>query len=177
MSPTIRSTSKAGVRGDRARGFKGSRRDSGFRKEGFNIIEVVIATFVMTLVIGTSLTVLARGFSSLDSARCFSTASQIMQSELEKMRLTLWGNGTAAGNGTTGVTAYPTTPTTVTIDVSFFADGAAGSRMTMTRTATDVHPGMIKITLTIQWASHDGHPLSRSYTTYYGKNGLYDFFI
>ena len=72
-----------------------------------------MATLVLALAIGTALTVLARGFSSLDSARCFSYAAQIMQSELEKMRMTPWGDGTAAGNGTIGVTAYPTASTPV----------------------------------------------------------------
>jgi len=146
------------------------------KHEGFTIIEVVIATCVLTLGIGTSLAVLARGFSSLDSARCFSYASQIMQSEFEKMRLTTWGNGTTAGDGTTGVTAYPAATTPLTIDASFFTPGTPASRMTMTRTVSEVHPGMLKITLTISWSTHDKIPVSRSYCTYYGKNGLYDFF-
>jgi hypothetical protein len=146
------------------------------KQEGFTILEIVIATFVLTLAIGTSLTVLGRGFASLDSARCFSTASQIMQSELEKMRLTQWGNGTTVGTGTSGVTAYPAGPTPLTINTNFFALGSAGTRMSLTRTVADVHPGMLKITLTIEWDSHDGQALSRSYSTYYGKNGLYDFF-
>lgn len=140
------------------------------------IVEVAVAMCVLALAIGTSLTVLARGFDSLDSARCISYASQIMQSEMEKMRLTSWGNGTTAGTGTTGVTAYSTTPTTITVDSSFYSTGDVGSRMTVTRTASDVHTGMIKISFTISWTTHDGHAMSRTYFSYYGKNGLYDFF-
>lgn len=142
----------------------------------FTILEVAFAAAVMAFSISTSIVVLGRGFNSLDSARCISYASQIMQSELEKMRLTQWGDGTTAGTGTTGVSSYPTTATTVTIDSSFTTAGDVGSRMTLTRTATDVHTGMIKVTLTINWRTFDGHAMSRSYTTYYGKNGLYDFF-
>lgn len=100
-----------------------------------------------------------------------------MQSELEKMRLTQWGNGTAAGNGTTGVTAYPKAATSIAIDASFTTAGDVGSRMTMTRTVEDVHTGMIKITLRITWTTFDRRTLSRSYITYYGQNGLYDFFV
>jgi hypothetical protein len=149
--------------------------------EGFTIIEIVIATCVLTLVIGTSLTVLGRGFATLDSARCFSTASQIMQSELEHMRLTDWGNGTSgAGSGTTGVTAYSKSRTPLTIDADHYA-GSVGARMKLYRTAGDVHElapndRIIWIKLEIEWTSHDGQPLSRSYTTYYGYKGLYDFF-
>ena len=130
----------------------------------------------MALAISTSLVVMGRGFSNLDSARCISYASQIMQSEFEKMRLTQWGNGTAAGNGTTGVTAYSTLLTTVPIDTTFVTAGDVGSRMILKRIAEDVHPGVIKLTLTITWTTHDRHTLSRSYVTYYAKNGLYDYF-
>lgn len=136
-----------------------------------------MAAGVMALAISTSIVVMGRGFSSLDSVRCISYASQIMQGELEKMRLTHWGDGTAAGTGTVGVTHYPTTTTDVPIDASFTTAGDVGSRMTMTRIAADVHTGMIKVTLTISWKTFDGRPLSRSYTTYYGQNGLYDFFV
>ena len=148
----------------------------GKKNSGFTIFEVAIAAAVMAMAISTALLVMSRGFASLDSARCISCASQIMQSELEKMRLTHWGDGTAAGNGTTGVTSYPTTSTNVTIDTSFIAAGSVGSHMTLTRIAADVHTGMIQITLTITWNTFDGRTLSRSYITYYGQNGLYDFF-
>lgn len=131
----------------------------------------------MALAIMSALVAMGRAFAPLDSARCISYASQIMQSEMEKMRLTTWGNGTTAGTGTTGITSYPTTATTIPIDTSFTTAGDLGSRMTMKRTAADVHTGMIKITLTITWKSSDGRTISRSYITYYGQNGLYDFFI
>jgi hypothetical protein len=144
---------------------------------GFTIMEVAMAAAVMALAISTSIVVMSRGFNNLDSARCFSYASQIMQSELEKMRLTKWGNGTAAGNGTEGVTAYSTSLTTLPIDASFTTAGDVGSRMTMTRIAENVHTGMIKVTLRISWKTIDGRSLSRSYVTYYGQNGLYDYFV
>lgn len=141
-----------------------------------------MAAGVMALAIMSALVAMGRAFSPLDSARCISYASQIMQSEMEKMRLTSWGNGTAAGNGTTGITAYKTAaqaPGGEVVDFSlsgFSTAGDLGSRMRLTRLAEDVHAGMIKITLTITWTTTDRRTLSRSYITYYGQNGLYDFF-
>lgn len=152
-------------------------------QRAFTILEVLIAAFVLLTAIGSSLYALGRGFASLDSARCISYASQIMQSEFEKMRLTQWGNGTTgAGSGTTGVTAYPTTSTNVPIDATYFTAGDVGSRMTMTRVASNAvgHTSdkeVIMIKLTITWTTRDRRTLSRSYVTYYGKNGLYDYFI
>jgi Tfp pilus assembly protein PilV len=146
-------------------------------QKGFTILEVAMAAAVMAMSISSSILVMGRGFNNLDSARCFSYSSQIMQSELEKMRLTKWGDGTAAGNGTDGVTAYPTSVTVLPIDASFTTAGDVGSRMTMTRIAENVHTGMIKVTLRISWTTSDGRPMSRSYITYYGQNGLYDYFV
>src|SRR5258708_3837662 len=128
------------------------------KNSGFTIFEVAMAAAVMALAISSALLVMSRGFASLDSARCISYASQIMQSELEKMRLTHWGNGTAAGNATpdpitgltTGVTSYPTTSTAVTIDSSFTTPGDIGNRMTLTLIATLFHTAIIQITLPSQ---------------------------
>jgi prepilin-type N-terminal cleavage/methylation domain-containing protein len=156
-----------------------ARRDFRRSIRAFTLLEVMVATMVMALVISTSLIVLERGYYVLDSARKLSYASQVLQSELEKMRLTQWGDGSAtlptAGTGTTGITSYPTTPTALTIDASFYNAGDAGSHMTLTRTATDVHAGMIQVTFKASWTTLDGRPLNRSYTTYYGQKGLYDF--
>ncbi len=131
------------------------------QKYGFTLVEVAVATAVMALVISTSIVVLARSFSEMDTARCLSYASQVLQSELEKMRLTSWGDGTAAGNGTTGITSYPTTATAIPIDSSFYNQGNAadvGSRMTLTRTAADVHTGMIQVTFSSQLDYHRWPP-------------------
>jgi hypothetical protein len=145
------------------------------RLAAFTIIEVATSAAIMAMVISTSIIVLQRGFASLDTARCLSYASQILQSEFEKVRLTTWGDGTAAGNGTTGVTAIPTTATALTIDANYYSAGDVGTRMRITRKASDVHTGMILITYTVSWNAYDGHKLVRNYFTYYGKDGIYDF--
>ena len=143
---------------------------------GFTILEVALAAAVLGLALMSAITVMQRAFLAMDTARGLTYAAQIMQNELEKMRTTPWGDGTSgAGSGTTGVSAYPTTPDTVTIDNSFIGIPYIGSRFIMTRTATTVHSGMIKVALTISWRSYDNRLLSRSFVAYYGQNGLYDF--
>jgi hypothetical protein len=148
----------------------------------FTIMEVMMAAIVMAFAITTSITVMQRAFLAVDAARGVTYAAQIMQTELEKMRLSPWGNGLAGvGSGTTGVSAYPTTATNVDIDSSFTGDPIIGAyirdRFTLTRTAaTAGHTNMIQVTLTVTWRGYDGRTLSRSYITYYGQGGLYDYF-
>jgi hypothetical protein len=126
-----------------------------------------MAAAVMAMAIGSSLIVLARGFNQLDTARCLSYSSQIMQSELEKMRLTQWAT----------VNAYAKdTEVAVTIPTTFFTAQNIVNRMSMTRNAHLEHSGMIRVTLTITWTTNDRRVLTRRYITYYGENGLYDYF-
>ena len=68
------------------------------RTRGVTIIEVAMASLVMALVLSTAVTTLQRAFISLQNARDLNIASQMLQSEMEKMRLADW----------TTVNAFPT---------------------------------------------------------------------
>jgi Tfp pilus assembly protein PilV len=139
------------------------------RKSGFTIAEVMMAAAVMALAITTSITTMQQAFLALDKARNVSTAGQIMQCDFEKMRLKSWDENIATGGRLIAGTAA--------IDSSYTSNPAIGNRFTMTRTVSDVHTDVVKkVTLTISWKGYDGSPLSRSYTTYYSKGGLYDYF-
>ncbi len=59
-------------------------------RRAFTIVEVMVAAGVMALVLTTSITTLQSAFMALDAARNVTSAGQIMQSELEKMRLKDW---------------------------------------------------------------------------------------
>lgn len=138
---------------------------------GFTILEVMIAVVVMTFAIGTSIIAMQRAFLSLDTARKITIAGQIMQSEFEEMRLNSWAviNAYAVDEDT----GSPT----VTIDAAYTVNPIVGNNFTMTRRVTNLTATMKQITLTVTWKSYDGRFLSRSYTSYYGQNGLYDYFF
>ena len=135
-----------------------------------------MAAAVMALAITTAITTMQRGFVALDSARNITLAGQIMQSELERMRLKDWN--------TVNLT-YPAGPTTLrlvtstadlTATTAFTPSTTLAARFTLTRTVSDLHTDMKKIVFTVTWNSYDARPQSRSYTAYYGRNGLYDFY-
>ena len=141
------------------------------RDRGFTIIEVGVAAGVLALCITTAITVMQRGFASLDSARNMTQATQIIQTEIEKMRMQTWAT----------VNAYSSTATTVTIDSAYSGNTAlTGRNFSVTRTATDVSgytlSGMKQIVFTASWRNYDGRTITRSVTTYYGQNGLYDYY-
>jgi Tfp pilus assembly protein PilV len=133
-----------------------SRRLSGAR--GFTLVEVACAAFVLLFAIASSIVALQVGFRSLDYARGLTLASQIIQSEMENIRMrpvdqipSVAGTSTHPGGFTVtrSVAAVPTTPN---------------------------QPRMYDITLTIEWVTVDRITHRRSTSTQYSENGLNDFF-
>ena len=134
-----------------------------------------MAAVVMAFAITTAITTLQRGFLALDTARNTTIAGQIMQSELERMRLKDWATVNAYAAGPTALELV-TDSTALTNTTAFVPSAALAARFKLTRTSSEVRADLKKITLTITWGSSDGRTLTRAYPAYYGKNGLYDFF-
>ena len=127
-----------------------------------------MATFVMAFGLATSIIALQSGFKTLDVARTTTLASQILQSEMERIRLMSWGDVNALN-----------VSDTIDLSAVFVADPTVADRFTLVRQISDV-TGMVgeivQITLTVSWLTVDGRPLSRSFQTIYAKNGLYDYY-
>ncbi|MFI5356212.1 MAG: response regulator [Opitutales bacterium] len=130
---------------------------------GFSLLEVMVASIVLVLGITTAITTLQRGLQALDTARNYSYAAQVMQSELERLRLEDWTQIQALENA--GVTTVTTDDTAT----------AARSAFTCHRLITDEKDGMKQITLVSTWQNHDGRPHTAQFITRYSQNGLYDY--
>ena len=125
-----------------------------------------MAVGVFALVLTTSITTMQRAFVNLDSARNLETACRILQCEMEKQRLLDWAQ--VSDN------AYQPT-----VDASFTRNPAVAGRFSLTRTVAPVpnrSDKVLQITLTAAWRTFDGRLHQRTYTTYYGKDGLYAYF-
>lgn len=135
------------------------------RLAGFTILEVALASAVMALGISTSITVMQRGFTQMDTARNITTAGQIMVSQMEQIRMLDWSV----------VSAYPAGPTTLDLDTVFSASSSVGSRFTLKRSVATISTNVIQITLSVTWTGYDGRSITRSMTTYYSRYGIHDF--
>ncbi len=129
----------------------------------FTIAEVLVASTVLLLGIVTAITSLQRGLQASDTARHLSMATQLMQSEMERLRLKSWSQiEELQGAG----------DTTVPLDRSA---GDAGARFACTRSITNLKEDMKEITLTAEWRGYDGRPHTARLVTRYGHNGLNDY--
>lgn len=136
-----------------------------------------MATFVMAFGIATSIIALQMGFRAIDVARDSTIASQIMQSEIERLRLLPWNN--TSTTAVDSIAELPTTPETVSLTTMFTTSAALIAKYQVTRTVTpdSTRPSDVRyITLQVGWNSYDGRRHTRSFTTMYAKNGLYDYY-
>ena len=136
------------------------------RDRGFTIIEVAMATFVMIFGISTSLITMQRGFESIDTARNITLAAQIMQSEMERIRLLNWAS-------------LPTDDNDVDLAGFFTSNPSLAAKFSLARTVADVagKVGEMKsVTLTVTWNGVTGSPHQRRFVTRYTKDGLYDYY-
>ena len=122
-----------------------------------------MAVMIMSLVFVSSIAALTIGFRVLEDSRMSTLASQVLQSEMENLRLKNWSQ----------ISALPASePFTIdtTLDTSSF------QKFTCTRRITDVRTDLKQITLVVQWNAMDGKSRVRRYITYMGENGLNDYY-
>jgi Tfp pilus assembly protein PilV len=151
------------------------------KEAGLTLIEVMIAATVMVFAISSSLIVLQQGLRALDTARLKTLAGQILQGQMERIRMLTWTQLTDPTYGP-GFYATFTPPPDITSAAAaqvsrFKVNGAPGEfRQTITTPSGAFSTQMRIITLTASWNGIDGQPHTLSYISHYAKNGLSDFF-
>ncbi|MFZ5494221.1 MAG: type IV pilus modification PilV family protein [Verrucomicrobiota bacterium] len=150
---------------------------------GFTIMEVVMSTFVMALGIATSIVALQTGFKTVDVARGTTLASQILQSEMERIRLKNWSEIVALSTATDTTDPHPAgSPAGVEMfdgSTNFTSSSDVADKYIITRTVTEdpTRPGEVMyITISVAWTSFDGRSHTRSFQSMYAKDGLYDYY-
>lgn len=135
-----------------------------------------MAATVMVLGIVTSLTALQFGMRSVDTARNMTLAAQIMQSEMEILRLQNWAQISALpASATVDPSTTISSGSATTLDNML---NTIASRFTCTRTVAAIagRANIKVISLTVSWNGVDGRAHSLTYQTRYAKNGLSDYF-
>lgn len=150
---------------------------------GFTILEVAMSSFVMAFGIATSIIAMQTGFKSIDLARGTTMASQIIQSEMERLRMLSWTGMTTLSTATDSVAPIPAgSPAGVEMfdgATYFSANPAIAGKYTITRTVTPdaTRPSdVLNITVAVTWTGYDNRSHTRSFRSMYAKNGLYDYY-
>jgi Tfp pilus assembly protein PilV len=140
-------------------------------RAAFTLVEVMMAFTILIAGLCGGLATLQSGFKTIDSARCGTLSAQIMQSQMERLRLLNWTELTAAVGVDVPVTIDSNLVPAAAMDVA--------SRFTLKQTiATDMaRPDMVNITLNVSWTGLGGVTHNRNFITRYAKNGLNDYYF
>lgn len=136
-------------------------------------MEVALAATVLALTLVGMIQVVESGSEMLDLSRKQTIAAQMLQDEIDQLRLLTWNT----------VLSLPTSTTNISTDSTFtnFSAQIGGNfPFTGTRTIVVLEPTppsanptlLVQVTYTITWTGVTGHTYTRSSTTYVGKNGL-----
>ena len=135
---------------------------------GFTLREVALGATILAVGFVGMVEALALGSEMLDTARNQTLAAQIVQAEVEYLRMQNWTTiqsltSTSASNLSTYTEFTSTSLATV-----------AGTSVTLARTVAspDPHTNLRQITMTVTWTSITGKVHSRSCSAYIGKYGL-----
>ena len=131
-------------------------------RRGFSLVELLIALVVFAIVIVSGFACVKMGMGLVDNARHHTRASQIMQSEVERLRSLAWAN----------LTALPAAKTQVAV-ASQFGDSSY-TNYSLYRSLAGSGDSR-KIILEIAWTDMGGRAHSKTYVTQYTKGGLYDY--
>lgn len=129
---------------------------------GFTLIEVMIAITIFAVVIASGFACVKIGMGLADNSRHHTRASQIMQSEIERIRSLAWA------------TLNDETATETTLSISNKFKDASYADYVLKRTITGTGDTR-KITLVITWKDLSGLSNSKTYVTQYTRGGLYDY--
>lgn len=131
-------------------------------RPAFSLVEVMVASCVLMLGISGALVTLQQSLRTIAQARQLDAASQLMQGELERLRLLNWSQlQTLQDSGATGV-AIPS--------------GGDFAHFSCERQIRDLRDGMKEITLITAWGGLDGRAHSARLITRYSRSGLNDYF-
>ncbi len=132
-------------------------------RAGLSLIEILIAILVIGIVIGSTLVAMRSGFSMIQLARDNTMASQIMQSEMENLRLMNW-------------TQLGELPEEESFEVDTQLDANIAARYERTRRVTEVRDGMREVELVVEWDTVGGSRHTRTYRTLFSQEGLNDYY-
>jgi hypothetical protein len=127
----------------------------------FSLIEVMTASCVLMIGLGGTVLTVKNSLETISRARHLGAASQIMQSELERLRLRNWNQLQAIQDSGDNRVVVETPP--------------AGSNLTCARTITDLRDGLKEITLQASWGPGGTRHTARLVTRY-ARSGLNDYF-
>ncbi|WP_309387389.1 PulJ/GspJ family protein [Cerasicoccus frondis] len=136
--------------------------DSKSKKGGFTLVELIIGMALAGIIFTGAFSGMKTGFDIVEEARDQARVTQLLQSEIERMRTLNW----------TDISALPAKETIA-------LEGALAStyrnRYSFIRTIAANGSDRVLVTVTASW-TNSGRDRTLTMTTGFAQNGLYDYY-
>jgi len=131
-------------------------------KGGFTLAEAMIGVMILGLTLASCLMSVRVMFHQAENVRYNGLASQVLQSEMENLRLMNW--------------AQIQTLTTGTFEMDEEYHDSPAQAFVRQRIVTEITPDLRQITLTVEWTGQNGVTSTRLYSTFFSRHGLNDYY-
>lgn len=139
------------------------------RASAFTLVEVMAALTILLLVFLSSIAALNIGFKMLEEARASTLASQILQSEIENIRLRSWDEVQAMAADP----AYRQFPVEINSELANFPKFECSCNF---YPVSGYETKLTEAVVTVAWSAKDGRSRTRRYMTLVAKDGISDFY-
>jgi len=132
-------------------------------KQGFTLMESLVAISVFTMVIAGGLIGVRKGFEVVDNSRHYTRLSQVLQSEVESLRTLSWED----------LSELPAAET-LTLETEF--ETKAYEAYTVTREIINEQADRKRVEVSVRYTNKNGKPVSLKYLTFFTEGGVNDYF-
>ena len=139
------------------------------RRTGFTLVEVMFGLTIVAVGFIGMVEGMVVGYEMLETAHQQTLAAQIMQGEVEYLRMQPWSTiSSLTSASATSLSNY------TEFSGTSLATVTSGTTLKFARSvaSTDPHTNLRQITMTVSWTSLTGKTHSRSCSAYIGKYGL-----
>ena len=135
-----------------------------YNKEGFTLVEVIASMFILGMVFTASFSSYMLGMNMISDAREEVRASQIIQSEIERLRTKNWTQLSSLANG-------------ATFEPSGEFSKLYADKYTAFRYLIDINSNdQMLVAVRVEWTASSGRTSVRWFNTIFTKNGLNDYY-
>lgn len=134
-------------------------------RQGFSLIEVVMAVFILGLSVAGCLVSLQMAFGMVESARDQTLASQFLQAEIETLRLKNWSQ-------------LSVLPAQEEFAIHGDFGGEVAQRYSCTRRIEQARSGVAvkRVVVQASWTTRNGVDRELTYETRISQNGINDYY-
>lgn len=135
----------------------------GRNKNGFTLVEVIVAAGIFAMVIAGGIAGVRMGFQIVDNSRHHTRVSQILQSEVESLRSLSWKE-------------LKQLPSSAEVDINPQFSTSAYDAYTVNRNIYTESSSLRRVEVVVTYSTRGGKSVELKYLTFFTEGGVNDYY-